>query len=148
MIHFPAVVCKPGPKHDDHCGEQLVVINRCSVLKAVRKDRLSTLCACEELEAGGTRLCCYIRALGWTYSARCRSESAVHALYECCNSVPLAADLARAALYADHDALFREADKLLFGLGEASMDSILQAYPDVGRRAGSEKSRQSSVRCW
>jgi 2-oxo-4-hydroxy-4-carboxy-5-ureidoimidazoline decarboxylase len=65
---------------------------------------------------------------------------AVHALYECCYSVPLAADLARGRPYGDHDALFRRADQLLFGLAENSVDSILQAYPDVGRRPGSEKS--------
>ena len=65
---------------------------------------------------------------------------AVHALYECCYSVPLAADLARGRPYEDHDALFRQADRLLFGLAEASIDSVLQAYPDVGRRPGSEKS--------
>jgi OHCU decarboxylase len=65
---------------------------------------------------------------------------AVHALYECCYSVPLAADLTRGRPYADHDALFRQADQLLFALAEPSVDSILQAYPDVGRRPGSEKS--------
>ncbi|MGZ6779111.1 MAG: 2-oxo-4-hydroxy-4-carboxy-5-ureidoimidazoline decarboxylase [Mycobacterium sp.] len=65
---------------------------------------------------------------------------AVHALYECCYSVPLAADLARGRPYANHDALFRQADRLLFSLAETSIDSILQAYPDVGRRPGSEKS--------
>ena len=46
------------------------------------------------------------------------TRKAVHALYECCNSVPLAADLARCRPYADHDALFRRADTLLFGLAE------------------------------
>ncbi|WP_041783453.1 2-oxo-4-hydroxy-4-carboxy-5-ureidoimidazoline decarboxylase [Mycolicibacterium chubuense] len=66
---------------------------------------------------------------------------AVHAVYECCYSVPLAADLARARPFESHDALFRLADSLLFGLGEQSIDSILQAYPDVGRRPGSEKSQ-------
>ncbi len=65
---------------------------------------------------------------------------AVHALYECCYSVPMAADLARGRPYANHDALFRRADQLLFSLAETSIDSILQAYPDVGRRPGSEKS--------
>lgn len=64
---------------------------------------------------------------------------AVHAVYECCFSVPLAADLARQRPFADHDQLFRCADALLFALGEDSIDSILQAYPDVGRRPGSEK---------
>jgi 2-oxo-4-hydroxy-4-carboxy-5-ureidoimidazoline decarboxylase len=65
---------------------------------------------------------------------------AVHALYECCYSVPLAADLARGRPYQSHDALFRQADRLLFALAEPSIDTILQAYPDVGRRPGSEKS--------
>ncbi|MDY6999163.1 MAG: 2-oxo-4-hydroxy-4-carboxy-5-ureidoimidazoline decarboxylase [Actinomycetota bacterium] len=66
---------------------------------------------------------------------------AVHAIFECCYSVPLAADLARARPFDSHDQLFRYADTLLFGLGEDSIDSILQAYPDVGRRPGSEKSQ-------
>ncbi|HJT95825.1 MAG TPA: 2-oxo-4-hydroxy-4-carboxy-5-ureidoimidazoline decarboxylase [Mycobacterium sp.] len=66
---------------------------------------------------------------------------AVHAVYECCYSVPLAADLARGRPYAEHDSLFRQADRLLFGLSEDSIDLILQAYPDVGRRPGSEKSQ-------
>jgi OHCU decarboxylase len=73
---------------------------------------------------------------------------AVHALYECCYSVPLAADLARGRPYADHDALFRAADALLFALGEDSVDSILQAYPDVGRRPGSEKSAAEQCAIW
>lgn len=67
-------------------------------------------------------------------------RKAVHAVYECCYSVPLAADLARGRPYPSHDALFRKADELLFGLCEDSVDSILQAYPCVGRRPGSEKS--------
>jgi 2-oxo-4-hydroxy-4-carboxy-5-ureidoimidazoline decarboxylase len=65
---------------------------------------------------------------------------AVHAVYECCYSVPLAADLARGRPYENHDTLFRTADESLFGLSEDSIDSILQAYPCVGRRPGSEKS--------
>ncbi len=68
-------------------------------------------------------------------------QRAVHAVYECCYSVSLAADLARGRPYANHDQLFRRADALLFALGEDSIDSILQAYPDIGRRPGSEKSR-------
>jgi 2-oxo-4-hydroxy-4-carboxy-5-ureidoimidazoline decarboxylase len=55
---------------------------------------------------------------------------AVHAVYECCYSVPLAADVARGREYASHDELFRQADTLLFSLGEQSIDSILQAYPN------------------
>jgi 2-oxo-4-hydroxy-4-carboxy-5-ureidoimidazoline decarboxylase len=66
---------------------------------------------------------------------------AVHAVFECCYSVPLAADLCRARPFADHEQLFEFADDLLFGLSEESIDSILQAYPDVGRRPGSEKSQ-------
>ncbi|WP_231967260.1 2-oxo-4-hydroxy-4-carboxy-5-ureidoimidazoline decarboxylase [Mycobacterium sp. E136] len=73
---------------------------------------------------------------------------AVHAVYECCYSVPLAADLARGRPYADHDSLFREADALLFSLGEDSIDTILQAYPDVGRRPGSEKSAAEQCAIW
>lgn len=73
---------------------------------------------------------------------------AVHALYECCYSVPLAADLARTRPYADHDALYRQADRLLFSLAEPSIDSILQAYPDVGRRPGSEKSSAEQCAIW
>ncbi len=73
---------------------------------------------------------------------------AVHAVYECCYSVPLAADLARGRPYADHDSLFREADALLFSLGEDSIDTILQAYPDVGRRPGSEKSSAEQCAIW
>jgi OHCU decarboxylase len=73
---------------------------------------------------------------------------AVHAVYECCYSVPLAADLARGRPYADHDELYRQADHLLFGLAEASVDSILQAYPDVGRRPGSEKSAAEQCAIW
>ena len=73
---------------------------------------------------------------------------AVHALYECCYSVPLAADLARGRPYASHDALFLQADRLLFSLAEASIDSMLQAYPDVGRRPGSEKSAAEQCAIW
>ncbi|HKP43885.1 2-oxo-4-hydroxy-4-carboxy-5-ureidoimidazoline decarboxylase [Mycobacterium sp.] len=73
---------------------------------------------------------------------------AVHAVYECCYSVPLAADLARGRPYSNHNALFRQADTLLFGLSEDSIDSILQAYPDVGRRPGSEKSQAEQCAVW
>jgi OHCU decarboxylase len=73
---------------------------------------------------------------------------AVHAIFECCYSVPLSADLARERPYASHDGLFRQADTLLFGLGEDSFASILQAYPDVGRRPGSEKSQAEQCAIW
>ncbi len=69
------------------------------------------------------------------------TRRAVHAVFECCYSVPLAADLCRARPFAGHEDLFRCADELLFGLSEESIDSNLQAYPDVGRRPGSEKSQ-------
>jgi len=73
---------------------------------------------------------------------------AVHAVYECCYSVPLAADLARGRPYGSHDLLFRQADALLFGLAEDSIDSILQAYPDIGKRPGSEKSQAEQCAIW
>ncbi|MDT5240050.1 MAG: 2-oxo-4-hydroxy-4-carboxy-5-ureidoimidazoline decarboxylase, partial [Mycobacterium sp.] len=47
-------------------------------------------------------------------------RKAVHALYECCNSMVLARDLARGRAYDDHDALFRRADSMLFALSEAT----------------------------
>ena len=74
---------------------------------------------------------------------------AVHAVLECCYSVPLAADLARGRPYSGHEPLLRHADELLFGLSEDSIDSILQAYPDIGRRPGSEKSaaEQCAICC-
>ncbi|HEX9834431.1 MAG TPA: 2-oxo-4-hydroxy-4-carboxy-5-ureidoimidazoline decarboxylase [Mycobacterium sp.] len=73
---------------------------------------------------------------------------AVHAIYECCYSVPLAADLCRGRPFASHDELFRAADALLFGLSEESVDTILQAYPDIGRRPGSEKSAAEQCAIW
>ena len=42
--------------------------------------------------------------------------------------------------YADHDALYRKADALLFALSEEMVDDILQAYPEVGSRPGSARS--------
>lgn len=75
-------------------------------------------------------------------------QKAVHALYECCYSVPFAADLARARPYRDHDQLFRLADALLFALSEDSIDTILQAYPHVGRRPRSTKSQAEQCSVW
>ena len=76
------------------------------------------------------------------------SQKAVHALYECCNSVVLARDLARGRPYADHPALFRRADALLFSLSEESIDDILQAYPKVGSRPGSTRSQAEQCSVW
>ena len=63
---------------------------------------------------------------------------AVHALYECCYSVPLAADLARRRPYSDHDSLFRQADQLLFALGGAvhRLDpaGVSRRRPSAGQR--------------
>lgn len=73
---------------------------------------------------------------------------AVHALYECCNCVAMAADLARGRPYADHDQLVRKADALLFALSEESVDDILQAYPHVGRRPRSVKSHAEQCSVW
>ncbi|MGB8405213.1 MAG: 2-oxo-4-hydroxy-4-carboxy-5-ureidoimidazoline decarboxylase [Mycobacterium sp.] len=68
-------------------------------------------------------------------------KRAVHALYECCYSVPLAGSLADGRSFKDHDHLFRQADSMLFSLGEQSIDDILQAYPQLGRRPGSARSQ-------
>lgn len=76
------------------------------------------------------------------------TRKAVHALFECCNSVTMAADLAKGRPYVDHDALFRKADALLFALSEESVDDILQAYPEIGRRPGSERSHAEQCALW
>lgn len=73
---------------------------------------------------------------------------ALHALYECCNSVTLAGDLARGRPYANHDALFRQADEMLFSLSEESLDTILEAYPTIGRRPGSTSSSAEQCAVW
>ncbi len=75
-------------------------------------------------------------------------RKAVHAVFECCSSVPLAADLARGRPYACHEALLRRADDLLFDLSEASMDEILQAYPCVGQRPRSTRSAAEVCAVW
>ena len=76
------------------------------------------------------------------------TKKAVHALYECCNSVVLARDLTRGRPYSDHNALFRKADALLFSLSEQSIDDILQAYPYVGSRPRSTKSKAEQCSVW
>ena len=77
------------------------------------------------------------------------SESrAVHALYECCNSVILAHELADGRPYQSHEALFRRADALLFAMPEAALDQILDAYPHVGRRPRSVKSHAEQCSGW
>ena len=75
-------------------------------------------------------------------------QKAVHALYECCYSVPLAADVARGRPYNEHDQMFRQADSLLFTVAEDSIDTILQAYPHVGRRPRSTKSHAEQCSVW
>ncbi len=64
------------------------------------------------------------------------TRRALHALFECCNSVAMAVDLVRSRPYAEHDSLFRRADALLFALPEESFDDILQSYPGIGGRPG------------
>lgn len=71
---------------------------------------------------------------------------AVHALYECCNSVALAGDLARRRPFVDHDALFRRADALLCELPDAAVDRILDDYPHVNRRPRRVSSRAELAR--
>jgi OHCU decarboxylase len=75
-------------------------------------------------------------------------RKAVHALFECCNSVALARDLANGRAYEDHDALFRRADALLFELPEDGVDLILEACPHIGRRPRSAKSHAEQCSVW
>ena len=75
-------------------------------------------------------------------------QKAVHALYECCYSVILAGDLADRRPYADHDALYRRADSLLFSLPEPLVDRILDAYPHIGRRPRSARSQAEQCSVW
>jgi len=69
------------------------------------------------------------------------TRKAVHALYECVNSVAMAVDLAKMRPYGDHAALYRAADAVLFALSEDSIDDIMAAHLRVGRRPGSIHSR-------
>jgi OHCU decarboxylase len=75
-------------------------------------------------------------------------RKAVHALYECCNSVTMAADLARERPYLSRDALFTACDAVLFALSEESVDEIMQAYPGVGSRPGSAWSHAEQCSVW
>ena len=68
---------------------------------------------------------------------RLPTRRAVHALYECVNSVTMAADLAKGRPYTDHVALFRKADALLFSLSEDLINHMMAAHPRVGSRPGS-----------
>ena len=75
-------------------------------------------------------------------------RKAVHALYECVNSYALARELARGRPYADHAALFRRADTLLFELPEPAVDQLLETCPDVGRRPRSARSAAEQCAVW
>jgi OHCU decarboxylase len=75
-------------------------------------------------------------------------RKAVHALYECCNSMTISRHLAYDRPYGNHDALFRKADALLFALPESAIDQILDACPDVGRRPRSDKSQAEQCAVW
>ncbi|MEU0495152.1 2-oxo-4-hydroxy-4-carboxy-5-ureidoimidazoline decarboxylase [Mycobacterium sp. NPDC006124] len=75
-------------------------------------------------------------------------RKAVHALYECCNSMTMARHLAYGRSYPNHDALFRRADALLFALPESAVDQILDACPELGRRPRSEKSQDEQCALW
>ena len=75
-------------------------------------------------------------------------RKAVHALYECCNSMTMARHLTYGRPYLNHDALFRRADALLFALPEPAVDHILDACPELGRRPRSEKSQAGQCALW
>ncbi len=88
------------------------------------------------------------QGLGLDAFNRMPAQKALHALYECCNSVVLARDLADGRPYEGRDNLFRRADALLFALSESSVDTILQAYPHIGRRPRSTKSHAEQCSVW
>ena len=72
---------------------------------------------------------------------------AVHAIFECCYSVPLAADLCRGRAFASHDDLFGSR-RAVVRASEESIDTILQAYPDIGRgRQREVEAEQCAIWC-
>ncbi len=75
-------------------------------------------------------------------------RKAVHALYECVNSYALARELAYGRPYADHEALYRRADALLFEMSEPAVDQLLETCPDVGRRPRSSRSAAEQCAVW
>lgn len=75
-------------------------------------------------------------------------RKAMHALYECANSMAMARHLTAGRAYASHDALFRRADALLFALPDAAIDQILEACPRVGHRPRSAKSQAEQCSVW
>lgn len=79
---------------------------------------------------------------------RLKYRKALHALYECCNSVAMADELVRGRPYASHDEFFGRADAVLFGLPEDAVDEIMQAYPNVGSRPGSAWSHAEQCSVW
>ena len=76
------------------------------------------------------------------------TRKAVHALYECCNSVALSCELARSRPYANRDQLFRRADALLFAASEEAIDLMLEAYPYVGDRPRSTRPQAEQCSVW
>jgi OHCU decarboxylase len=76
------------------------------------------------------------------------TRKAVHALYECCNSVALSCELAQSRPYASRDQLFRRADALLFAASEEAIDSVLEAYPPVGVRPRSTRAQGERCSVW
>lgn len=76
------------------------------------------------------------------------ARRALHALFECCNSVTMAGDLARGRPYPDRDDLYRRADALLFALSEESIDDILQSCREIGARPGSARSHAEHCALW
>ncbi|HEY5854680.1 MAG TPA: 2-oxo-4-hydroxy-4-carboxy-5-ureidoimidazoline decarboxylase [Aldersonia sp.] len=52
---------------------------------------------------------------------------AVHALYECCCNVTWAQRVAQARPYADHDAVFEQAEIELLELSQADLDRVFDS---------------------
>ncbi|MGL4306215.1 MAG: 2-oxo-4-hydroxy-4-carboxy-5-ureidoimidazoline decarboxylase [Mycobacteriaceae bacterium] len=73
---------------------------------------------------------------------------AVHALYECCNSVTWATHVADSRAFADHNVLFTCADDELFALSESAIDVIVQGHLVVGRRPTTSASQLEQCAVW
>ena len=65
------------------------------------------------------------------------TRRAVHALYECTNSLTAAVGIAKGRPYTNHAGLFGKADASLFSLSEDAFEEIMAAHPRVGSRPGS-----------
>ncbi|RDI18533.1 OHCU decarboxylase [Rhodococcus sp. AG1013] len=73
---------------------------------------------------------------------------AVHALFECCSSLPWSARLADGRAYAMHTDLLSRAEKELRILPEQEIQQVLQGHPRIGSRARSLQSYREQCAVW